>query len=262
MEDNKWLILSTLAFAAGVFHALIALRRGTWRESRWHLLPMALGFVLQTVFLYYRGQEVGQCPMKSLPDILVFIAWSVMMLYFVVGSGFRDSLLGVFTAPLLAGMQILALSLPGAFAPYLKKGPVIALVELHAAVALIAYAAFALACITGVMYLLQERLLKRHHIGGLFYQMPPITELAKSIRRLVFLGLLLLSAALLMSLALRQPVSNPKVIFAIAVWVLYLVIALLMWRRVLSARQTAWLAVVGFAIPFFSLWIVTKAPVP
>ena len=38
-----------------------------------------------------------------------------------------------------------------------------------------------MACITGVMYLVQERLLKQHRIGGLFYQLPPIQELAKAI---------------------------------------------------------------------------------
>ena len=116
--------------------------------------------------------------------------------------------------------------------------------------ALIAYAAFALACITGVMYLLQERLLKRHRIGGLFYQLPPIQDLAKSIRRLALLGLVLLSAALAMSLALHQPTSNPKVIFAWAVWVLYGFISIMMWRHILSPRQTAWLAVVS--LPVFS----------
>jgi hypothetical protein len=32
-----------------------------------------------------------------------------------------------------------------------------------------------------------------------------------------------------------------------------------MWRHVLSPRQTAWLAVIGFLVPFVSLWLVTKA---
>jgi hypothetical protein len=41
---------------------------------------------------------------------------------------------------------------------------------------------------------------------------------------------------------------------------LYGIILLIMWRRALGARHTAWLAVVGFVLPFVSLWIVTPKP--
>ena len=122
-----------------------------------------------------------------------------------------------------------------------------------------AYAAFALACITGVMYLVQARLLKKHRIHGLFYQLPPIHELAKAIQRLAMLGLLLLSAGLAAAFPLHLPVSNPKLVFAWVVWGMYLAINVIMWARMLSARQIAWLAVVGFMVPLVSLWIVTAA---
>ena len=74
--------------------------------------------------------------------------------------------------------------------------------------------------------------------------------------RLAGLGLVLLTASLCLSLALRQPVSSPKIIFAWAVWILYGVMSVVMWRHMLSPRQTAWLAVVGFIVPFVSLWLV------
>lgn len=251
------LLLASLAFLGGLVYAVVSLKRGAWRDSRWHVVPMALGFALQTGFLYVRGQALGQCPMKSVSDILVFIAWSIALLYFLVGGAYRLSLLGLFTAPLVTAMQVLALTLPESFPAYPAKGKIVPLVELHAAVALIAYAAFALACITGVMYLLQERMLKRHQIGGLFYQLPPIQDLAKSIRRLASLGLMLLSASLALSMALHQPASNPKIILAWAVWVFYGGMSVVAWRHMLSPRQTAWLAVVGFVVPFVSLWLVT-----
>lgn len=251
------LLAATLVFASAVVQALLALKSGVWKQARARIALMAAGFVLQTGFIYLRGQEVRQCPMKSLADILVFIAWSIVLLYFLVGSGFRLSLLGVFTAPLVTVMQVLALV--AGFEPYAPKGKINALVELHAAVALIAYAAFALACITGVMYLVQERMLKQHRIGGLFYQLPPIQGLALAIQRLVTLGLALLSVALGISFALDTPVSNPKLIFSWVVWGLYAAIAFLMWRHVSSPRRMAWLAVAGFVLPFISLWIVTHA---
>ena len=253
------LLIAFLVFAGGAVSALLALRAGRWHENRWHWALMLAGFVLQTAFLYWRGRDVAQCPMKSLPDILVFISWSMVLLYFLVGSAYRLSLLGVFTGPMVAALLALSAFLPGAFAAYPARGKIDALVELHVALALVAYAAFAMAAVTGVMYLLQERLLKSHRIGRLFFQLPPIQELARAILRLVLLGLVLLSASLGLTFALEPSVAvtGSKVVFAWGVWALYAVIALLMWRHVMSPRRTAWLAVAGFALPFVSLWIVS-----
>lgn len=257
--DRILLALSTLAFLAAVVPAVAALRSGDWRRGGAQFLVMTVGFALQTAAVYYRGQVVGQCPMKSVSDVLVFIAWSVVLLYFLVGPTFRVSLLGMFTAPLVVAMHGIAFAVPDAFPDYAAKGKINAYVEMHAALALIAYAAFALACITGVMYLLQERFLKRHQISGLFYQLPPIQGLAKVIQRLVWLGVVLLSASLAISVKLHTPVSHPHIIFAWIVWGLYTLIGLVIWRHALSPRQTAWLAAVGFTLPFISLWLVTHA---
>ena len=101
---------------------------------------------------------------------------------------------------------------------------------------------------------------QRHHIGGLFYQLPPIQGLAHAIQRTVRLGLLLLSIALGISFALHLPMTKTgHVVFAWIVWALYAVISLLMWKHFTSPRKTAWLAVIGFILPFISLWIVTHA---
>ncbi len=256
--SEQLLAAATLIFLSAVVQALLALKSGAWKQGRGQFILVALGFALQTGFIYLRGQEVRQCPIRSLADILVFIAWSILLLYFLVGPAFRLSLLGLFTAPLVTIMQVMAFM--NGFAPYPPKGPINALVELHIALALFSYAAFGLACITGVMYLIQERMLKRHQIGGLFYQLPPIQGLAQAIQRLVRLGLLLLSIALGIAFALHLPMAKTgHVVFAWIVWGLYAVIAFLMWRHFTSLRRTAWLAVIGFLLPFISLWIVTHA---
>ena len=257
--DRMLLILSTLAFLGALGHALASLRRGTWRDSRRHWMPMAAGLLLQTGFLYLRGQAHGRCPLTNLFEVLIFIGWAIVLIYFVVGANFRLSLLGMFTAPMIALLQIISLALPidtAGSAPRLEHN---AWRELHSAVSLIAYAAFAMACVTGVMYLVQERMLKRHHIHGLFFQLPPIHELARAIMRMVLCGVLLLSVGLACSWPLHTPVTDIKLVSAWVVWALYAGMSVVMWRRSLSARRTALLAVLGFVVPVVSLWWVTKA---
>lgn len=257
-QPDLMLLLATLAFAGGSAHAVIALRAQRWHQNRWHWVPMLAGLVFLTLFLSARGQEVGQCPMKSVSDILVFISWSMVLLYFLVGSAYRLSLQGLFTAPLVTALIVLASIVPGAFGPYPQREKILPLVEFHAAVALVAYAAFAMAAVTGVMYLVQERLLKRHQIGRLFFQLPPIRDLGRAIFRLVLLGLGLLSMALLLTFWLEKAtVTGSKLVFAWGVWGLYAAIALLMWRHLMAPRRLAWLAVAGFTLPFISLWIIS-----
>ena len=126
--SQQLLLAATLVFVAAVVQALLALKAGAWKQARAQFVLMALGFALQTGFIYLRGQEVHQCPIRSLPDIMVFIAWSIVLLYFLVGPAFRLSLLGVFTAPLVTIMQVMAF-LSG-FALYPPKGPINALVDI------------------------------------------------------------------------------------------------------------------------------------
>lgn len=253
--DRMLLLLATLAFVGGLFHAVWALRRGSWQESRWHWVPMLVGFVLQSAFLYLRGQVHGRCPMTSLFEVFIFIGWSVVLLYFAVGTAYRLSLLGAFTAPVVALMQALSLTLLEDKVSA-KTVPNVWL-ETHAALALIAYAAFALACVTGAMYLVQARLLKKHRIAALFHQLPPIHDLSLAIRRLSLFGLLLLTVALLAAMPLDLPSAKGKLPVIWMVWGLYAVLNFLMWRHVMSSRVTAWMAVLGFLVPFVSLWLVT-----
>lgn len=252
------LLLSTLAFVGAVAQALAALRAGRWQESRWHLLPMALGFALQTGFLWLRGQQHARCPLTNIFEVFIFIGWSIVLLYFLVGTAYRLSLLGVFTAPLLVLLQTVALIASSAWDQAVTDHEkATAAGELHKTLALVGYAAFALACITGVMFLLQERMLKRHRINALFHQLPPIHDLSRSIVRMILIGVVLLGIALGVSFQLK-PVTSSKMIFAWAVWLLYTAALLLIWLRKLSARHIAIAAIAGFCVVFISIWIVAK----
>ena len=253
---HLFLLLSTLAFIGGVIHAVIVLRAGRWRESKWHSLPMTAGFLFQSAFLYLRGQAEGRCPLGNKFEVFIFIGWCIVLLYFVVGVAYRLSLLGVFTAPLVALLQTTALFMPAETVahPYKKMN---VWEHLHAPLAMIAYAAFAFACITGIMFLVQDRLLKRHRIHALFHQLPPIHDLSKAILRLVLFGEVLFAFVMFISLQINAPITSAKMLVSWGVLALYAVILLLMLCRTLTARQTAWLAVFGFCIPIFSLWIVT-----
>ena len=80
--------------------------------------------------------------------------------------------------------------------------------EFHASISMIAYGAFALACVAGLMYLVQERQLKTHQLHSIFYHLPPLTNLFTAITRLLWLGFALYTAGLVSGFFTGRPLPR------------------------------------------------------
>src|ERR1700752_5431368 len=80
--------------------------------GRFNFFAIGLGFVFQTAFLSIRGHALGRCPLTNLFEVFIFLAWSVALIYILVGPTYRLSLMGAFTAPLVVLLQGFALIAP------------------------------------------------------------------------------------------------------------------------------------------------------
>lgn len=247
--DRLPLVISSFCFLFGFAASVSALKSGRFRPHRFNLAMMVVGFVMQTVFLFERGRALGHCPLTNLFEVLVFLCWSISLFYLLIGPAYRISLLGAFTEPLLFFIQAAALLAPidTPSRILLYRSP---WVEWHAALSVMAFGAFALAGVAGVMYLAQERQLKTHRLGLIFFQMPPITELATTNRRLLWVGLMLLTSGLTAAAAIRMAVAPQIVTWGGAVWFAYL---LLLLARRLGPRRVAFCSICGFLIAVTAL---------
>jgi ABC-type uncharacterized transport system permease subunit len=252
--DRLLLIPATFCFLLVFTHTMIAFGAGKYRHSLFNLVAIAIGFVFQTGFLMLRGEMIRRCPLTNPFEVLMFLNWSMLLLYLLVGPAYRLSLLGAFTTPLVFVLQVTAFLMPIDHIVITTQPPSPWL-EMHAALSIISYGAFALAGVAGVMFLVQERQLKTHQLHPLFYHLPPISELAVAIRRLIFTGVLLLTVGLLAGFAVGSPTT--KVVWGVAMWLLYAVILLLSFGKKLSARRVAIWAVVAFGGTLVSLWWVS-----
>ncbi len=260
--DRLLLAAAALCFFIGFARSVLARRSGDsfTRSSRWNVLVLAAGFLLQTAFLWLRGQALGRCPLTNLFEVLVFVSWATVMFYFVVGNAYRLSPLGVFTAPL--AFTLLAVALIGPFDPRAasaRAARVDPWLEFHAAFSVLAYGAFALAAVSGAMYLWQERQLKTRHLAPVFFQLPPIGDLGRVNGRLLAVGFALLTLGLGSGwAALGAPSSRLHFGWAVVTWLLYgfLTLAALGWKK-LAPRRLATLSVLALVIAFASLWGIT-----
>ena len=233
-----------------------AVHRG--QRSRWTVVWMSLALLAQLGFLSIRGEARQACPLVGLGEILVFLAWSLTLFYLLVGPAYRISLLGVFSAPVVVLFQGLAL-LPGMLAADPQPvGGTTAWGETHAAMSVLGYGALALAAVAAVMFLTLDRLLKGHRLAsGLFRNLPPVRELLVSLKRLLWLGWVMLSVGVVAGFRMPHGADAlPHLIAASGVWVGYAVLLGILQFRGLTGRRLSLLTVVIFILSLSVFFLV------
>jgi ABC-type uncharacterized transport system permease subunit len=251
------LILATLFFLAGFAQSMFALGARMRGVSRGYFLSILGGFGCQLVWLAERGEQLKRCPLTSSFDVLVFIAWSMVLFYLVIGPVYRVSLLGLFTAPAAFLLQSVAL-LMGVPAVGELRAATSALMELHAAVSVMAYGGLGLAALAGAMYLVQERQLKTRRLSTFFFSLPPVRDLTSAMRRLLMAGFLLLSVGLGTGFA-SGPAHRPVLrMVSVAMWLLYGAVAFAVGVRKTDPVRVAYTAIVAFGVLLVTVGLVER----
>src|ERR1035438_1355930 len=134
-----------------------------------------------------------------------------------------------------------------------------ALVSLHAATILLAYGAFGLGAVASAMFLMQQHDLKFHKLRAVLSLFPPIQRLELVAVRLVFTGFILLTVGLAAGRHLPRPAgtpywTDPKVVWSILLWFVYLALLVLRRMRVPSSRGVAISLVAVFAFLLLTFW--------
>ncbi len=246
---DRWLLITaTLLAIIGSVGGMVSVHHGN--RSRWTVAWMAGVLLCQIGVLGMRGQLRNVCPLADRGEILIFLAWSLTLFYLLIGPTYRISLLGVFTAPLVAAFQLVAL-VPGVLDahPHLITGGNL-WHEMHSATSVLAYGALALAAVAAVMFLVLDRQLKDHHLqSGLFRRLPPVRGLLVSLERLLWLGGGLLTLGIIAGFLMpHDKEARVHALAALAVWAGYALLLAVKTIRGLTGRQLALLAVGWFVL--------------
>jgi ABC-type transport system involved in cytochrome c biogenesis permease subunit len=261
MTDRTYLWLAQMFYAASCVVTLRRLRAGGGGAGlqRANYAVMAAGFVLHTAFLYLRGQALGRCPLTNLFETQVFITWAAVLFFLLIGPSYHVSFLGAFTAPLVLAICLAALLLP---VDVVNAAPLShsAWKEFHAAIAIVACGAFALAFVTGAMYLFQERQLKTRRLTPSFLLLPSIEQLDVIHFRLLIMGFAMLTVGMIGGIISYQIVGHwtiPKIVWASSVWTVYgaLVLARGLWT--LRGRKVAIASMASFVLMIVGFWGVS-----
>lgn len=226
-------------------------------QHRWGFRLLVLGFAGHTLLLAAALVRSGHMPVSTLRETLLFAGWTVAGVFIAFQQRYRLRVLGVFAAPLAAVVTLVGAGVPAAAQtaqPLLKS----LWLGAHVLFIFMGEAALALACGVGILYLLQERAIKRKRPGFFFRRLPSLDMLDSCGHAGIIAGFVLMTIGLITGVVYARMVWgrfwswDPKEVWSGITWLLY---AALLHARLASGwrgRRSAVMAILGFAVVVFT----------
>ena len=243
------------AYVVAAIHSVLAFvnkRRAADRVTTWAL---GAGFVAHTLVIIADWINDGHFPLLHLPETILFLAWTLVVVYAAALYRYGTRAMGVFTIPLVCVLVLASNFMrerADLTAGHVTGGSAAWLFPVHTTLLIFAYAALFVAFTASVMYLLMERELRLKTFGAVFHRLPSLATVDDVGSGAAGAGFTLLTLGLVTGVVWssartgRVWHNDPVEMFALLTWVLYL--ALLHYRTQWRGRKAAWLGVAGGAL--------------
>lgn len=230
------------------------------QKVRFHRAGYALmlaGFFLHTGLIVAEGLSLGHIPVQNLHQTLSFAAWVLAGVFVLIRWRTRLKILGVLAAPFVTLITAAALLVPDTTVQIKTSLSSLWLI-LHVVVIFIGEASLALACGTGILYLIQERSIKDKKHRFFFRRLPSLELLDSTGYSFIVIGFTALTVGLITGFVYAQAVWghfwswDPKEVWSGISWLIY---AALLHERLVAGwrgRRSAILAIIGFAAMLFT----------
>ncbi len=211
-----------------------------------------MGAVVHGGAIVEHSVKAGHLAVANSQQALSFFAWVIVAAFLIMQGKLRIRVLGSFVSPLAVLFMVLSSLLPAGMVP--KTGIFnSAWFVFHITSIFLANALFALSFSAGIMYLIQERHIKKKSLGNLYMRLPSLDRLDQINHICLITGFPLLTVGLITGFAYASTIWaspwswDPKEISALVTWLIY---AILLHERLAvgwRGRRAAWLAIFGFS---------------
>ncbi|MEW6544154.1 MAG: cytochrome c biogenesis protein CcsA [Nitrospirota bacterium] len=243
-------LTTIVLYLAGTAFFLAYLLRRSEALSKVSLGVTGVGFVSHTFALLARMMERGHVPLSSFHEAMSFFSWALVLVFLLVEFRHRIHVLGSFILPLASISLLSAAALPQEV-PTLQ--PMLSTVWVHVTLSMLGTVGFAVAFVAGIMYLIQDGLLKSKRFNVLYAKLPPLDFLDRLNQQSIVMGFPLLTLGIITGAISAEFARgsylnwNPEQLWALVTWVFYFVVLLgrltVGWR----AKRAAYLTIIGFA---------------
>jgi HemX protein len=220
--------------------------RGPGLAGRLATWGVRIGWLAQTALLVGQAASAEGFPWGTWAGALNLFVWLVVGAYLIWGCTPRYRLLGLTVMPVAAAL--LALAWAGGGTALDESDRSGAALAVHVALMLAGFAGLTLAAGMALLYLWQERRLKRHERGVLKVRVPPLDALDRLAARSVLGSLVLLTLGMGVGAAsFERGDFDAAMAVTLGVWATYASLLVLRhegWR----GRRAALLNLTGFAL--------------
>ncbi|MCF8068261.1 MAG: c-type cytochrome biogenesis protein CcsB [Desulfobacterales bacterium] len=236
-----------------------------WQKEYLHKAGYFLlltGFICHSVILVFSTTSTGLLPVQNLHEMLSMMAWALSGIFLIIQYKYQLKVLGIFAAPLASLVMVIA-----AFVPWVMLEDKSTLnnfwLIIHVIPVLLGDAAFALACGSGILYLMQERSIKSKSRGFVFKRLPSLEMLDATGYASLVIGFTLLTIGLISGLVYAKTAWgrfwtwDPKEVWSGITWLIY---AVLLHERITvgwRGKRSAILAIIGFMVVLFTFFGVS-----
>ncbi|WP_417911446.1 cytochrome C assembly family protein [Candidatus Electronema sp. TJ] len=217
---------------------------------------------LHSLNIAARYAEAEHTPITSIHEIISFFAWSLSCCYLSFRWRYAVKNFGSFAVLPITALMLAAAAAPQAILP-LPPELRTWLLPFHASISIVAYACLSLAAIGALMYLIQERQLKRKRFGFFYHRLPSLDALDSLNQHCIGIGFLLMTLGMSIGTVWAFQLGgnrglgwHTKIISAMITWLLY---AGLMHHRFVKGwrdRHAALLTVLAFAAVLLTLFFL------
>ena len=255
-----FLIATVAAYALSFALYVFFLNTGKVLTGRLGTLLLAVGLVTHYFALLERSRGLHTVPYHDLYGSMSLFGWLLALTYLGLEIYHRQRSVGALVLPFILVFFLAAHLAPAdKLSPPEAHGPTFAF---HVTLSILAYAAFALSFVLSLVFLVEERFLRSHKLGGVVWRLPPLELLERMSQSSVLIGLVSIAIGTAFGFLWVDRLGNkysfydPKYAITLLVLILYAVYFRL-------ARTTAWrgaraskLCIFNFVIVFLSFTVV------
>ncbi|MDY6843030.1 MAG: c-type cytochrome biogenesis protein CcsB [Thermodesulfobacteriota bacterium] len=218
---------------------------------------IVLAFIIHTISWAMRFYVSGYPPFVILHETLSFFAWVIVFIYLIFHAQYRIEIIGVFVSPLVSVLTIISFTLPNditPLAPILKSF----WMPIHITLCFLGEGIFSLAFCIGIMYLIQERQIKKKRLSTIYHRLPSLKVLDDLNYKCLTIGFPLLTLGIITGSIWAEFAWgsywswDPKETWSLITWFIYA--ALLHGRLNVGwkGRRAAKMAILGFICVMFT----------
>jgi ABC-type uncharacterized transport system permease subunit len=251
-------VVTALVYLAATAAFLLVLAGRGDRLTKVAPWLVGIGAGLHGAHVVVSSYVLHVCPVEGIHFAISVLSMFTCAAYLAVRLRFQVDVLGAFVAPLaLASLLASRFVAPGPLTPTVHVRS--AIVPVHVTMNLVGVALFSLAFGAATLYLVQERLLKRKKIDGLFTRLPPLDALDRAEHRFLLAGFPLLTLGVLTGTVWAQKIeagSTQDLLRAglgYATWILIAGVLLLRAAAGWRGRKAAYGTIAGFGFAMLVL---------